>query len=367
MPAKDSWGGPISSEPPFVEALRKAGHDVTEEVYVYGDKESPTPFFERIRRVWTTAFRFRRLLKDNDFEIVHLNTAFDLRTILRDSFSLFVMNPGETKVFLKFHGSEAQRFFETNFLIRGLIKYISRKADGFGIHTSSELSDFAKLNFDLTKFSLVKNATNLGVCGVSGSTRKQKEPEEHFDLLFVGRFIPEKCLLETIDAYQILLSRGYDVNLKCVGDGEMRESAEQKINHAGLQGRVEFTGYVPENVVDRFFATSDILLFPTRFGEGFPNVLFKAVTRGMPVVSAPCRSALEYLTENENCLFCIMEPEDIADKVAVLIDDRQTRETMSSNNLKMGESLTPEAIAVEFVSIYKSLAGVQLEDGHKQS
>ena len=55
MPSKDSWGGPIASEPPFVTALREAGVGVTEEVYVYGDKDKPTPFFERIRRVLKTA------------------------------------------------------------------------------------------------------------------------------------------------------------------------------------------------------------------------------------------------------------------------------------------------------------------------
>ena len=67
MPAKDSWGGPASSEPPFVEALRKLNPDVTEAVYVYGDKEKPTPFLTRIRRVVQTAFLFRGILKKQKF------------------------------------------------------------------------------------------------------------------------------------------------------------------------------------------------------------------------------------------------------------------------------------------------------------
>ena len=65
MPAKDSWGGPISSEPPFVEALQKLNQDITESIYVYGDKEKPTPLIERVKRVWKTAFHFRKLLKNN--------------------------------------------------------------------------------------------------------------------------------------------------------------------------------------------------------------------------------------------------------------------------------------------------------------
>jgi hypothetical protein len=63
MPSPDSWGGPISSEPPFVEALKRLGHEVAEAVYVYGDKDRPTPTMSRVSRVLRTAFQFRKLLK----------------------------------------------------------------------------------------------------------------------------------------------------------------------------------------------------------------------------------------------------------------------------------------------------------------
>ena len=66
MPAKDSWGGPASSEPPFVEALRKLNSNMTEAVYVFGDKEKPTPFLTRIRRVVQTAFLFRGIIKEQE-------------------------------------------------------------------------------------------------------------------------------------------------------------------------------------------------------------------------------------------------------------------------------------------------------------
>ena len=91
MPSADSWGGPAASEPPFVAALRKRGVEVREETYVYGDKEKPTAFFERVRRVLETAFRFRRITSRENFDLIHLNTAFDLKTLLRDSISIFLM------------------------------------------------------------------------------------------------------------------------------------------------------------------------------------------------------------------------------------------------------------------------------------
>lgn len=354
MPSPDSWGGPISSEPPFVEALRKIGADVTEEVYVYGDKDKPTPFFERIRRVLSTAFRFRKLLQNNSFDIIHFNTAFDTKTILRDSISLFLMNP-KAKVFFKLHGSEAENFEHTNFLIKQLIKYIAKKVDGFGVHTREEKENFVKLGFDEKKFYFVKNAVTIHENLTYDFSRPQKNSDEVFNFLFVSRFISAKGLLETITACAIIRDKGFKFILHCVGDGEIRTEAEREVEKLNLKDLVKFTGYIPESEVTNYFFNSDLFIFPTRHAEGFPNVLFKAVAVGMPIVTTKIRAAADYLVENENALFCTQEPENIAGKIVKLIENKQLREGIITSNLSLGKTLLPDAIAREFIEIYKNI------------
>ena len=95
MPDKDSWGGPAASEPPFVDELGKLGVETVTETYVYGDKENSVSVISRVVRVIKTAFRFRRRLAESEFDIVHLNTAFDKKTIVRDAISIFLMRPGK--------------------------------------------------------------------------------------------------------------------------------------------------------------------------------------------------------------------------------------------------------------------------------
>lgn len=355
MPAKDSWGGPISSEPPFVKALQNLDQEITEAVYVYGDKEKPTPFFKRIKRVLDTAFQFRKLLRNNSFDIVHLNTAFDLRTILRDSFSLFVMNPQKTKVFLKLHGSEAQDFQNVHFLMRFLIKYLAQKVDGFGIHTSDELKNFEKLGFDKNKFYFVKNAITIHENLPSNFSRKHKEKNETCSLIFVARFAPKKCLIETIEACKMLKQKDYKFILYAIGDGEMKEEAENMVKEFSLENSVKFTGYIPETEVSEYFFRSDILIFPTKYGEGFPNVFFKALAVGMPIISTKFRAAKDFLVEDKNYLACEPKPESIAEKLIELIENKNLRKVMSKNNLEFGKSLLAENIAKEFLDIYKSI------------
>lgn len=355
MPSADSWGGPIASEPPFVQALKKIGYDVTEEVYVYGDKDKPTPFFERVKRVVSTAFAFRKLLRTKDYDLIHLNTAFDLKTILRDSFSLFLMNPKKAKVILKIHGSEAEKYENANFLTRFLINYLNKKTDAFGIFTTEELANFRRAGFDENKFYFIKNAITIQENLGEDFARQQKEKDESFELLFVSRFIATKGLLETIQACSILREKGYKFILHCVGDGEIRAEAEREVEELNLQEVVKFTGYIPEKEVTKYFFEKDILIFPTRHIEGFPLVIFKAVAVGMPVVTTQIRAAADYLREPGNCLFCTQSPENIAEKIIELIENTQLRVQISANNINLGKTLSPESVAQEYSAIYRKI------------
>lgn len=355
MPSKDSWGGPIASEPPFVAALREIGVDAREEIYVYGDKEKPTPFFERIRRVLKTAFRFRKVLKNESFDLIHLNTAFDLKTLLRDSVSIFLMKPRKAKIFLKIHGSEARFLESKNLFLRILRNYLNKKADGIGVHTLEEKENFLRGGFAEEKFYFVKNAVTIADDLPEDFLRLQKKKTDTFKLLFVSRFIAAKGLLETIRACAILRERGYKFVLNCLGDGEIRAEAEREVERMDLQSQVKFTGYIPETKVTEYFSSSDIFVFPTSHAEGFPNVLFKAVAVGMPIVTTKIRAAADYLKEPENCLFSSQESESIAGKISELIDSIELRKQMSANNLKFGETLKPINIAREFLEIYRKI------------
>jgi glycosyltransferase involved in cell wall biosynthesis len=353
MPAPDSWGGPAACEPPFVEALRDLGHDVATEVYVYGDKDRPTPLLSRVSRVLRTAFRFRKRLNKGDFDLLHLNTAFDTRTILRDSASLFLMRPGRTKVFLKLHGSEAERFANASWFMKRLIRYIARKADGFGYFTSDELEAFAAIGFDRDKFYQVRNTLDIPLKRTW--EREHKARGDIFELLFVSRFIPAKGLVGTIEACERLRRRGVRFRLTCIGDGPTRRDAEDAVGRLALGRVVTFTGYIPEEQVAEHMQRADIFVFPTTHPEGFPMVLFKAAALGLPIVTTNIRAAKDHMRESVNCLFCTKDPEDIADKIATLVSDVDLRREMSRSNEAFGAELYPQNIAREYERIYKTV------------
>ena len=355
MPAPDSLGGPISSEPPFVDALRSKGLDVVTDVYVYGDKLTPTPFVSRVSRVLRTAFRFRRLIREHRPSLIFLNSAIDKRTILRDAASLFLMRTGRAKVFVKLHGSMAEDFVDASILFRRLIGYLQKKVDGWGYHTKEELDSFSKLGFDRSRFFPVRNATTIHDDIPADFERTQKEAGETFELLFASRFVPTKGLLPTILACEELRKRGVRFRLTCVGDGETRQEAKDAVGRLALGRVVTFTGLLPEADVTKELLKAYILVFPTSHPEGFPNILFKAVATGLPVVTTNIRAAADYLAEPENCLYCTTDPANIADRLEEMISNRLLRERMSQANIEYGLTLTPEKIADEFIDIFEKL------------
>ena len=355
MPAPDSLGGPISSEPPFVEALRAKGLDVVTDVYVYGDKLTPTPFLGRVSRVLRTAFRFRKLIRKHRPSLIFLNSAFDRRTILRDAASIFLMSPGSSRIFVKLHGGMAEDFSGISFLFRWLIGYLRKNVDGWGYHTHEELEAFVKLGFERSRFHPVRNATTIHSDIPSDFERVHKEADDVFELMFASRFVPTKGLVPTILACEELRKRGIRFRLTCVGDGETLREAKDTVGRLALGRVVKFTGHISEAEVTNELLKADILVFPTSHPEGFPNVLFKAIATGLPVVTTNVRAAADYLSEPENCLYCTTDPDNIADRLEELINDKALRERMSKANVEYGLTLTPEKIADEFIEIFDKI------------
>ncbi len=364
MPSKDSWGGPAACEPPFVEALRDLGVNVVTEDYVFGDKDRPTPLVSRITRVLKTAFRFRRLLKKDRYDVVFLNSAFDARSILRDAVSLLIMWPNPAKVFLKVHGSLAHEFIGRGGIWSLLVNYLRKRVDVFGLHNREELRSFLKLGFSPSQFFRVRNAITIASEIPGSFVREQKAAGGSFELLFVSRFVPTKGLLETIKACHLLRQQGHKLTLTCVGDGEVKANAESLVSELDLNDIVRFTGYIAEDEVTRLFLRSDVFVFPTSHPEGFPVVLFKAVATGLPIVTTEIRAAGEYLAEPNNCLYCTADPKSIAEKIALLINDQNLREAMSKANIAYGATLLPAVIAAEYLSMFRSMIDDTPSDHH---
>lgn len=352
MPEQGSQGGPAACEPPFIAELRRLGHDVEEEVYAYAQTRSSP--LRRVSRVRKTARRLSKLLRSGSFDLVHINTSFDTKAVLRDAVVVSCLPANGAKVFLKFHGSDARLVKTGNPLLRPLVGYLLARADGIGVLSAEERDNFLEAGVPKHKVFVVKNVVQCRAATPDSDFRaKLKLPEETPLLLFIGRFIEAKGLADVIHACKLLRDRGQDFVLLCVGDGPARESAETEVKRLGLGGQVRFFGYVTEEEAAEFYANSTMLVFPTYHYEGFPMVIFNAAAAGLPIITTRIRAAADYLAEPENCLWVQpRSPDQLAAAILALINKHDERNEMSANNRLLVERFSAEIVTREYVESY---------------
>ncbi|UCE75392.1 MAG: glycosyltransferase family 4 protein [Methanomassiliicoccales archaeon] len=155
--------------------------------------------------------------------------------------------------------------------------------------------------------------------------------------IFVGTLIPVKGLIYLIQALAILKERGFTITLDLIGTSD--ESYEQKLRkviHAlHLNGSVTFRGYVPNGPrLLQIYRESDILVLPT-LSEGFPRVLYEAMSQSLPIVTTPVGGISGLMEHEVNALLVPPKnPEAIAQAVERLIIDRELRGNVIQNGIK---------------------------------
>ena len=114
--------------------------------------------------------------------------------------------------------------------------------------------------------------------------RQEKINDQTFVLLFVGRLIKEKGIVELIEACKIIKQNKIRFKLFCLGNGPLLGEIKQLIKDLGLENEILLVGQIPEEETKYYYSNCDILILPS-YREGFPMAVFQAVAAGKPVIT----------------------------------------------------------------------------------
>ena len=304
-----------------------------------------------------TAKTFRARVNDGNFDLVHINTSFDTKALLRDAVVIPKLRSGKTKIFLKFHGSDA-RLLETKNPAPALLRRrLLSQVNGIGVLSTEERDNFLRAGVSEHKLFVVKNVVERNEDFPDPEFRRRLNLDVDIPLLlFIGRFIPAKGLLDTIRAAALLRNQGQRFILLCLGDGPARHEAESEVAKLNLMDQVRFFGYVPEAQTSAFYTNSSLLIFPTYHYEGFPMVIFNAAAAGLPVITTRIRAAADYLSEPENCLWVKpRNPEELSEKIGELLGNTELASTMSTNNKRLAQKFSAAIVTGNYVDAYEQL------------
>lgn len=147
-------------------------------------------------------------------------------------------------------------------------------------------------------------------------------------LLAVGRMIPKKAPLVTIEAFARVAADFPSRRLEMIGDGPLLDDARRLVAERGLEARVAFLGMQPHAVVREKVARAAVFLQHSVVDaegneEGLPIAIQEAMASGAVVISTRHAGIPDAVVEGETGFLVAEHDRDgYADRLrAVLADD----------------------------------------------
>ncbi len=179
-------------------------------------------------------------------------------------------------------------------------------------------------------------------------------PERY--LLFVGTLEPRKNLPLLLRAYALARRiEPFDHALVLAGaEGWQFGEVYQTVRELGLEDRVHFLGYVPDEDLPELYAGADLFAYLSLY-EGFGLPVLEAMACGVPVLAARAAS----LPEVVGAAGVLVPPdkiETVARAMARLLAAPDERRDLSERGLARAAEFSPERLAQETQRVYEEVA-----------
>ena len=152
-----------------------------------------------------------------------------------------------------------------------------------------------------------------------------RERNRKLKILTAGIFFPHRRLEDVVQSVKILKERGVPFEYHHIGSDAMsRDYAEtvyRAASEANLGDAVKFHGFVSNEELVRFYASSDVFVFPNS-PQSWGLAVFEAMACGTPVICSTGAGAHEVLTNEKDALLVPPKsPESIAANLIRLHED----------------------------------------------
>jgi glycosyltransferase involved in cell wall biosynthesis len=287
--------------------------------------------------------------------IVHINTAMDTKAYWRDMWYVAVSRLCGCKVIFQIHGgSLPEEFFAGSKWRTYLLARVLRAANVLVLISQIEQQAYRKF-VPTTRIEFIPNAIPMDGLLDADPGKAQRAAALH--LVYVGRLVESKGILEAVEAVRLLREQGIEVRLSIAGSGPLEGTLRQIVADGSLQDRVAFLGPVFGAQKSALWCAADVFVFPTYHKEGLPYSLLEAMAAAAVPVISPIGGIPDVMRDGVEGVFVpSRDPAALARVIARLHADRGLVVRMAAAaRVRVCQHYTVDRLAKDFRALYLDL------------
>ncbi|CAN7690077.1 glycosyltransferase [Paenibacillus sp. LjRoot153] len=171
------------------------------------------------------------------------------------------------------------------------------------------------------------------------------------ELAFIGRLTQQKGVPILIQSIEQLVTKGIDVNLQIIGDGELRDTLEKTVISKNLEKNIFFRGFQkdPWKVVSKI----PIIVMPSLWEQG-ALVAMEAIVRNHTLIASNILGVNHVIEPNQNGY--MFNAENVEQLVNILLDIYSSKlPLISLNKEERTKYLFTKSTAPKLLNLYREL------------
>lgn len=294
--------------------------------------------------------------KARQYDVIHVHPSFGMKSFVRDAGFILLARALGKKVLVTMHGWEDsfEKKVKSSFVLHWLFQMTYARADGYMVLGEIFKNKLKTLGVKTDEFFIGTTVADDSYIN-RFDIKSRLALKEKFSILFLSRIEKEKGIYIAIDAFAKLKS-SVPAELVIAGDGAELEMAKEYVSSHKILN-VKFVGFVRNEAKHELLCQSDILFFPTYYGEGLPTTVLEAMLYGLPIVSR-INAAIPDVVENaiNGYLSKSIEAEDFIPLVEKIINDQELYNTMATaNHQKAMGNFTKKYVRAKILEAYGQL------------
>lgn len=300
-------------------------------------------FPSRLKNIISLAASFRKLYSRQALDIIHIHGTFAGVAVRL----VGCWKRKKTKIVYCSHGwafdrkSKPWKNTAIAYIERAL-SYLTDRIINISVHDNESA---LKRGISGNKLVLIKN----GISDIPPVTPVANSPwpQGKIRLLFAGRFDQQKGVDVLLEA---LALGGETVHCVVVGD-----SSTSNIDMTIARNNVTFTGWLPRDELQKYMATCDAFVMPSRW-EGFGLSALEAMRAAKPIIASRVGGLPELVADGYNG--CLVMPESAVELAAVFAKlNLQDLPAMGLNSrTKYLREFNAEQMNNNIIELYHSIA-----------